>query len=159
MQATRRLFDILEGVKDPEIPVLNVVEMGIVRDASEHEGGVRVTITPTYSGCPAMDTIANDIVAELKRHDIDKVQVDTVFAPPWTTDWMTDSAKQKMRKYGIAPPNKSCASPFKDPNAHTSCPYCGGVNTELRSAFGSTACKALHYCNQCHEPFEYFKCI
>ena len=153
------LMELLSAVKDPEIPVLDVVEMGIVRDASHESDGVHVIITPTYSGCPAMEVIRDEIVAELGRHGLEPVHVKMVFAPPWTTEWMSEAAKQKMRDFGIAPPNKACANPSEDPNAHAPCPYCGSLETELRSSFSSTACKAFHFCNACIQPFEYFKCI
>ena len=153
----QQILAYLGEVKDPEIPVVDVVEMGIVRDVSMDAAGIRVVITPTYSGCPAMQVIENDIMAELARRGLDRVRVDTVFAPPWTTDWMTESAKQKMMDFGISPPGKACDNPFAMGPAV--CPYCGSHNTEVRAEFGSTACKALHYCNGCIQPFEHFKCI
>jgi ring-1,2-phenylacetyl-CoA epoxidase subunit PaaD len=153
------IMKLLREVKDPEIPVLDVVEMGSVRDARVEDDGVHVVITPTYSGCPAMEVIRDDVAAELKKHGISPVHVDLVFSPPWTTEWMDEDAKQKMRDFGIAPPNTACANPTEDPNAHAACPYCGSRETELRSTFSSTACKAFHFCNACIQPFEYFKCI
>ncbi len=161
--AKQDILACLENVKDPEIPVLNVVEMGIVRDAAVTEDAVTVTITPTYSGCPAMKEIEDGIVAELTRRHVGAVTVKTVFAPAWTTDWMTEPAREKLRQYGIAPPvAHSCAVSrlsLSPPQERPACPFCGSADTELRSLFGSTACKALHFCNGCCQPFEYFKCI
>lgn len=156
------IWKILELVKDPEIPVVSVVDMGIVRDVSLGEEGCTVTITPTYSGCPAMEMIGKEIETTLAANGAPAVEVKTVLSPAWTTDWMTDDAKERLRVYGIAPPKKVCASttsPFESPNMHTDCPYCKSGHTELRSQFGSTACKALHYCHACHQPYESFKCI
>lgn len=159
------LMQILHRVQDPEIPVVDVVEMGIVRDAQQRsDGTVTVVITPTYSGCPAMQAIEDDIVATLKQAGHDKVEVQTRFAPAWTTDWMTEEARTKLKNYGIAPPQKGgCVvgsmAFLKDNDTPLACPYCDAKDTDLRSQFGSTACKALYYCNVCHQPFEYFKCI
>jgi len=157
------VFKLLEEVKDPEIPVLNVVEMGIVRDADFAADGLTVSITPTYSGCPAMKEIERCILEELARHDLGDAKVKLVYSPAWTTDWMTEEAREKLREYGIAPPAaQSCAAnrlSLNPEQEHPACPFCGSTETELRSLFGSTACKALHYCNACQQPFEYFKCL
>lgn len=154
------LLEILTHVVDPEIPVLNVVEMGIVRTVEFAAGRVRVEITPTYSGCPAMREIQEDIVTELNSRGFRNVSVDTVYAPAWTTEWLTGSAKQKLKDYGISPPGNTTDEvivllPMIGKNI--SCPYCESNDTELRSEFGSTACKAFHYCNSCRQPFEHFK--
>jgi len=152
----------LHTVEDPEIPVVNIVEMGIVRDVAEDGKAVTVTITPTYSGCPAMKMIEDNIILALEQAGFAPVTVKTVIAPAWTTDWMTESARESLRQYGIAPPKPTCGatrSPFESPNMHVACPYCGSAETELRSRFGSTACKAIHFCSGCHQPFESFKCI
>jgi len=157
------IWALLQQVEDPEIPVLNVVEMGIVRDVSMEADGITVAITPTYSGCPAMDAIADNIVSHLHAQGFSQVRVKTVYAPPWTSDWITEEAREKLRDYGIAPPaKKACgasAKPWLEGPSHAGCPFCRSGNTELRSEFGSTACKALHFCNTCHQPFEHFKCI
>ncbi len=160
-QSKAQIMDYLTEVKDPEIPVLNVVEMGIVRDVQFQEDGLHVAITPTYSGCPAMQTIEDDIKRELERRELSPVHVDTVFAPAWTTEWITPDARDKMRDFGISPPGKPCANPLdNDPAAMpTACPFCGSTKTVMRSAFGSTACKSLHMCHACTQPFEHFKCI
>lgn len=157
-----QLWDRLHQVKDPEIPVIDVIEMGIVRAIKQDHDTVTVTITPTYSGCPAMDMISKEIKANLRQQGCSKVEVETVLAPAWTTDWMSETAKEKLREYGIAPPKATCSavqSPFEQPNMQVACPACGSASTELRSRFGSTPCKAQHYCNGCHQPFESFKCI
>jgi len=156
MQATREtIFELLRNVMDPEIPVVDVVGMGIVRDAALVDGELTVTITPTYSGCPAMAVIAEDIEAALHAAGYPRVRVKTVHAPPWTTDWMTPQTRERLKAEGIAPPAVTCAAA----SGPAACPYCSATDTSLRSWFGSTACKALYYCNQCHQPFEEFKCI
>ncbi|MGH1539127.1 MAG: 1,2-phenylacetyl-CoA epoxidase subunit PaaD [Arenicella sp.] len=156
-----QLRKILETVCDPEIPVLTIDEMGILRDVSIDNGTVSVTITPTYSGCPAMDQITADINAALLLHGYSKARVSLVFSPAWTTDWMSEKAKEKLRNYGIAPPCKTSAVASLDDELAliftAPCPRCNSLNTQLISQFGSTACKALWKCNACQEPFDYFK--
>lgn len=148
----------LTEVPDPEVPVLNVVEMGIVRDVALEADSVTVVITPTYSGCPAMHAIEQRIVQTLNDRGYANVTVRTSFAEPWTTDWMTDEAKRKLERYGIAPPLQR--SPVGEgPPPSVPCPLCGSNDTELRTEFGSTACKALYYCRGCNQPFEHFKCL
>ncbi|MGE0433909.1 MAG: 1,2-phenylacetyl-CoA epoxidase subunit PaaD [Planctomycetota bacterium] len=160
--ATREsVYDVLSTVLDPEVPVLDVVSLGIVRDVviSDEGRAVEVVITPTYSGCPAMRTIEANIANALRDHGWPDATIRTVLSPAWTTDWMTDAARERLREYGIAPPEHSSAAPCgSDPKAVT-CPQCGSTNTRLLSLFGSTACKAMHVCNDCLEPFEQFKCI
>ena len=157
------LFEILDTVKDPEVPVLSVVELGIVREATADENGAVVTITPTYSGCPAMREIEQEIVRALGARGVERVRLETVYAPAWTTDWMSDAAKQKLSAYGIAPPARVAEEPnvvaIQSRRATTAvaCPYCGSHDTELRSQYGSTACKAIQFCRSCQQPFEEFK--
>ncbi|HTY11849.1 MAG TPA: 1,2-phenylacetyl-CoA epoxidase subunit PaaD [Bacteroidota bacterium] len=154
------LLNILSGVHDPEIPALDVVEMGIVRNAECSGGAVQVDITPTYSGCPAMRAIEDDIIAALKNEGFEDVLVNTVYSPAWTTEWLTDSAKLKLKINGIAPPGRSAHGVIVIlPTIRQSlaCPFCESHDTEVRSEFGSTACKSLHYCNNCKQPFEHFK--
>ncbi len=148
------IWDLLKEITDPEIPVLNIVEMGIARGVEINDDKVTVKITPTYSGCPAMYAIENEIRLKLADEGIENFTVKKDFSEPWTTDWMTEEAKQKLNEYGIAPPGRT-----GNDNSKTKCPYCNSVNTKLQSEFGSTACKAQHYCNDCDEPFEHFKCI
>jgi ring-1,2-phenylacetyl-CoA epoxidase subunit PaaD len=152
---------ILAQVVDPEVPVLTVLDLGIVRKVEEGADGVTVTITPTYTGCPAMDVISTEIRAALQRNGFPQVNVRTVLSPAWTTDWITDEAKEKLRVYGISPPAHTTADKhvlFGKGKA-AKCPRCGSEHTEMISNFGSTACKALWKCEDCKEPFDYFKCI
>ena len=159
------IFEILDEVKDPEVPVLSVVELGIVRDARVDADGVTITVTPTYSGCPAMRVIEDDIRAALISNGFGVVHVETVYSPAWTTDWMSTDAKRKLQAYGIAPPGPaprdSLVSLTRAPSAveRVSCPYCHSLETEIRSEFGSTACKAIAYCANCKQPFEVFKAL
>lgn len=143
--------------------MLNIVEMGIAREVSVDDGKVTVKITPTYSGCPAMSAIEKEIKQKLREKGVGRLEVRKDFSETWTTDWMTDEARRKLKEYGIAPPGqtdddegflKSLKSTKVIP-----CPYCDSLDTELQSEFGSTACKALYYCHDCDEPFEHFKCI
>lgn len=154
---------LLQSVPDPEIPVLNVVEMGIVRGVETGMDTLTVRITPTYMGCPAMDAIADDIRATLgplAGLEGKALEVELVHAPAWTTDWLTDEAKAKLEQYGIAPPGKTTDKRFLTGEPPTvRCPRCKGEKTELVSLFGSTACKAHYRCTECSEPFDHFKCI
>jgi ring-1,2-phenylacetyl-CoA epoxidase subunit PaaD len=156
-----RVLRLLEAVMDPEVPVLSVVELGIVRDVELTDGRLTVVVTPTYSGCPAMHTIEQDIVAALDAGGFPGATTRTVYAPAWTTDWIGSDAREKLRAYGIAPPGHSGVhSPVQlRRREQLKCPFCGSANTSPRSEFGSTACKALHYCNACSQPFEEFKSI
>ena len=151
----------LDEVKDPEVPVISVVELGIVRGVTVETGGVvTIDVTPTYSGCPATLIIEELIAAAIDSRGHD-VRINRVISPPWTTDWITPSGREKLNDYGIAPPDKTGEGKASllgiDPKL--SCPRCNSVNTERISEFGSTACKALYRCCDCLEPFEYFKCI
>ena len=156
------LYAILDEVKDPEVPVLSVVELGIVRDVEVSERGVVVTVTPTYSGCPAMRVIEDDITEALRANGVDRVEVRTSYSPAWTTDWIPAHAREKLRAYGIAPPG---AADHDAPVAigrrrpAVRCPYCSSTDTVMRSEFGSTACKSIHVCRACSQPFEEFKAI
>ena len=158
---TREIIEkILEQIPDPEIPVISIVDLGIVRDIILDGQKVIVNITPTYSGCPAMMAIQNDIVSRLKEEGIDEVEVRLVFDEVWTTDWIHEEAKERLRVYGIAPPEKSSQdkSLITGKPRIVNCPRCGSSNTSVVSQFGSTACKALYRCEDCREPFDYFKC-
>ncbi len=159
------IFAVLDGVKDPEVPALSVIELGVVRDV-EVDGAraVTVVVTPTYSGCPAMQVIEDDILAALRAHGVDHARVRTTYTPAWTTDWMTDEAKAKLEAYGIAPPGLAPSAdddlvPLRRRADVVRCPYCKSSDTELRSEFGSTACKSIRFCNACRQPFEQFKAI
>lgn len=159
------IFEILDDVKDPEVPVLSVVELGIIRDVQVDGPGVTITITPTYSGCPAMRVIEEDIIAALAARGVDSVQLRTVYAPAWTTDWLSANAKAKLEEYGIAPPGPAAQESLITLTRATSaadrprCPYCRSRDTRLESEFGSTACKAIGFCNSCQQPFELFKAL
>ena len=163
MTEKEKILSLLAGVPDPEVPVLTVIDLGILRDINIIIPGKRVeiTITPTYSGCPAMDTISMNIRMTLQKHGYKDVIITKVLSPAWTTDWMTESGKQKLKSYGIAPTGRSkqigADVLFADP-VNVQCPQCNSNNTRLISEFGSTACKALYKCSDCGEPFDYFKC-
>jgi ring-1,2-phenylacetyl-CoA epoxidase subunit PaaD len=157
------ILSYLEEVKDPEIPVMSVIDMAIVRDVAIKDDRIVVFITPTYSGCPAMMEIEAAIKTHLLSKGVEEVKVVTVLSPAWTTDWMSEEAKEKLRQSGIAPPEGKAAD-NEDPFAiitgdkKVKCPYCNSVETRLESQFGSTACKALYHCESCGTPFDHFKC-
>lgn len=155
-----QLYTILEEVSDPEIPVLSILEMGVVREAILKNGKVFVKITPTYSGCPAMDVIGDDIKAALKNAGFES-EVKLVLSPAWTTDWITEKGRKALLEYGIAPPLEADADKeaLLGNKKIVSCPQCGSQNTKMVSQFGSTACKAFFQCEDCLEPFDYFKCL
>lgn len=160
-QIIRDARRLLETVCDPEIPVLTVNDLGIIRDVRLlDDGTLEVVITPTYSGCPAMNVIEVNIRAALQEGGFDKVKVTTVLSPAWTTDWLSDSGREKLRIYGIAPPVESSMDKNALFGEHrpVQCPHCSSMRTEMISQFGSTACKSLFRCLDCLEPFDYFKC-
>jgi ring-1,2-phenylacetyl-CoA epoxidase subunit PaaD len=156
----KKIWKLLEEVKDPEVPVLSVIDLGIIRNVQEDQGKLTITVTPTYSGCPALDTINMDIRLKLIEHGYRNVEINQALSPAWTSDWMTEEGKVKLKAFGIAPPNPKqqfCKSEmFAQENVQ--CPRCNSYHTQLISQFGSTACKALYKCNDCSEPFDYFKC-
>ena len=154
------LREILDGVSDPEIPVLTVLQMGVVRSARLENGKAKVQITPTYSGCPAMDVIGDDIKKALKDNGYD-AEVELILSPAWSTDWITPEGRTALEKYGIAAPLEADADKeaLLGNKRIVKCPQCGSTNTILVSQFGSTACKALFKCEDCLEPFDYFKCL
>jgi ring-1,2-phenylacetyl-CoA epoxidase subunit PaaD len=160
------IMKILTEVKDPELPVIDIVELGIVRDVAFEGDRVRVDVTPTYSGCPAMEVIEREIVETLGSHGFSDVTVRSVFTPAWTTDWISAGTKEKLRKYGIAPPGAVTSGgsveqlvTIQRGRSAVECPYCGSSDTEEKSEFGSTACKAIHFCRACSQPFDYFKSL
>jgi ring-1,2-phenylacetyl-CoA epoxidase subunit PaaD len=165
VRAREEFWAAVGAVLDPEVPVLSVVDLGIVRDVREEEDGtVVVDVTPTYSGCPAMRVIESDITEALHRAGAKNVRVNSVFHPVWTTDWISPDARERLRAYGIAPPSGSAPVatgliPLERRSETVACPRCGSRRTEQRSEFGSTACKAIWYCTACAEPFEYLKAI
>lgn len=152
------LFERISEIPDPEIPVITIAELGILRSVDLVGDTCVVTITPTYTACPAMGLLEDQIKEILRDYDITNVKVRLTYTPAWTTDWMNEAAKAKLKAYGIAPPlHSSCASVFAGRESVV-CPKCNSHQTEMISRFGSTACKALYVCNDCKEPFEYFKC-
>jgi ring-1,2-phenylacetyl-CoA epoxidase subunit PaaD len=162
----QRIWKLLEEVYDPEVPVLSVIDLGIVREirfnnSPSGAGGIEVVITPTYSGCPAMNRIEWDIKTILLQNGYMNNKITTVLSPAWTTDWMTEAGKQKLKAYGIAPPHSTqsvCDIKLFAAEEAIQCPHCNSYHTRLVSQFGSTACKALYKCDDCLEPFDYFKC-
>lgn len=158
----QQILEYLKTVKDPEVPVIDVVELGVVRKVRCRDERVEIDITPTYSGCPAMKVMEREILDALKERGINDVHIRTVLYPAWTTDWMSEETRRKLQDYGIAPPEKVSGSdlnPLHYAEKKVACPYCAAEDTRLTSHFGSTACKALYYCNSCQQPFEHFKCI
>ncbi|MHA3916533.1 1,2-phenylacetyl-CoA epoxidase subunit PaaD [Halovulum sp. GXIMD14793] len=167
--STNQIWDWLGEVPDPEIPVISLTDLGIVRDVAYDAETLVVTVTPTYSGCPATSVIEMDIESHLRGKGIDKLRLDRRISPPWTTDWLTDQGRDKLKAYGIAPPVDGTAADGHlaaraarlagGSNLVIECPHCGSGNTEKISQFGSTPCKASYRCKDCLEPFDYFKCI
>jgi ring-1,2-phenylacetyl-CoA epoxidase subunit PaaD len=151
-----RLLDLLSTVCDPEIPVLTLQDLGVLRDIEVVDDQIKVTITPTYAGCPAMDAMRSDIEATLGQAGYQNVTVQQSLSPAWTTDWMSESGRQKLRAYGIAPPVSTACG---QQTGQIECPQCNSAEVKCISEFGSTACKALYQCQDCFEPFDYFKCI
>ena len=149
------IWNILKTVCDPEVPVLTITDLGIVRDVKIINELVEVVITPTYTGCPAMDMISMNIRLALIENGYSNIKITSILSPAWTTDWMTETGKQKLKEYGIAPPKGNAETIAVD---GIECPQCNSINTKLISEFGSTACKALYKCEDCKEPFDYFKC-
>lgn len=160
MVKEQEIWNLLEGVFDPEVPVLTVVDLGVVRSVSVKNNSIHIIITPTYSGCPAMKVIEEDILSLLKEHGHENVTIELVLAPAWTTDWISEKGRKNLKEYGIAPPadevDKSVL--FAEPPV-IQCPICDSKNTKMVSQFGSTACKAHYQCKDCLEPFDYFKCL
>jgi ring-1,2-phenylacetyl-CoA epoxidase subunit PaaD len=159
---SQRAWAVLQQVPDPEVPAVSVCELGIVRDVLAHDGGVDVVLTPTYSGCPATEVIESSVRGALQSAGFEPVTITTRRAPAWTTDWISEEGRRKLRAYGIAPPTGLAAvddgpRPIRIHARNVDCPRCGSAQTEKLSAFGATACKALYRCLACREPFEHFK--
>ncbi|MCP5096121.1 MAG: phenylacetate-CoA oxygenase subunit PaaJ [Chloroflexi bacterium] len=153
------VWKALDDVKDPEIPVVSLVEMGIVRDVAVVDDAVTVTMTPTFSGCPALHVMEQEIDAKMVEMGFSSVTVNVVLSPPWSSDWITDEARAKLKAFGLAPPmrhNGRIEITFYEPVA---CPYCDSENTAVKNTFGSTLCRAIYYCNACQQPFEQFKAL
>ena len=160
MVTKEEIYSWLEEVSDPEVPVLSIIDLGVVRNVSFENNTWLITLTPTYSGCPAMQTMEEEILIKLKERGLSSVKILTTLSPAWTTDWLSENGRKKLKAYGIAPPedeqDKSLL--FSSPTI-VPCPLCSSKNTRLISQFGSTACKAHYQCSECQEPFDYFKCL
>jgi ring-1,2-phenylacetyl-CoA epoxidase subunit PaaD len=154
----QRAWDAAAAVVDPEIPVLTIADLGVLRDVAVSDGHVEVAITPTYSGCPAMNMIALEIELALERAGFARPKIRTVLSPAWTTDWMSEDGRRKLQEYGIVPPLAGSSRRALFGVEQVACPQCGSIDTEVLSEFGSTSCKALWRCKGCREPFDYFKC-
>ena len=159
MNTEAEIWSWLGDVPDPEIPVVSVIDLGIIRKVTVHDSSVVIEVAPTYSGCPATEVIEDSIVRGLQAKGVDDVAIKRVLAPPWTTDWISDAGREKLRAYGIAPPSANSSKRQLLGKATIACPRCGSQQTTMISEFGSTACKAACKCDECLEPFEYFKCI
>jgi len=158
--APKEIIEILAEVSDPEVPVLSVLDLGVVREVNVNDKEVHIKLTPTYSGCPAMDTISDDLKIALKAHDY-KAKIEMVLSPAWSSDWLSENGKRKLEEYGIAVPlsEEMDKLALLDGESIVPCPQCKSTHTKMISQFGSTACKALFKCNDCLEPFDYFKCL
>jgi ring-1,2-phenylacetyl-CoA epoxidase subunit PaaD len=160
---TERAWEVLGGVLDPEVPALSVRDLGIVRDVIDHGEELEVVLTPTYSGCPATEVIEQNVLSAIETEGLGPARATLRRAPAWTTDWISEEGKRKLREYGIAPPHATGSQGAtihifrRTPEERIACPHCGSPDTERTSAFGSTACKSLYRCRACREPFEYFK--
>ena len=157
-----QIWKFLSEIPDPEIPVITIEELGVLRDVEILPAKIVVTITPTYTGCPAMNFFEDEIIKSLNLKGVGEVEIKMIYSPAWTTDWMNENAREKLRKYGIAPPVKGTEDKgvlFATEHKIVNCPKCSSEKTTLKSQFGSTACKALYTCDECLEPFDYFKCI
>ena len=151
-------WQVLQGVLDPEVPALSVCDLGIVRKVVAHADGIEVVLTPTYSGCPATEVIERAVIDAVNDAGLGPARVTLQRAPAWTTDWITEDGRRKLREYGIAPPQPASSRRALFGVQAVPCPQCGSIDTELLSEFGSTSCKALWRCKSCREPFDYFKC-
>ena len=159
MKRSDEIRELLSTIPDPEIPVLSILDLGIVRGVEEESGELVVKITPTYSGCPATEFIQRSIRTALDDAGYSDVRLEVTLSPAWTTDWMTAAGKEKLRQYGIAPPGLKSDEELVEFPRKAACPYCSGKDTELRSEFGSTPCKSFYFCRTCRQPFERFKAI
>lgn len=153
-----RVWEALAGVNDPEIPVISVVDMGIIAGVDIDNENVTIRMTPTFAGCPALDVIRNDIARSVRDAGFDHVRVDVVFDPPWSSDRISPDGRRKLKEFGLAPPGPACRGGLSEEKlARVSCPFCDSADTTLESIFGPTLCRAIHYCNACRQSFEQFK--
>ena len=155
------VWKLLNTIPDPEIPAISIVELGVVRDVKMNEGSIQIKITPTYTGCPATNVFEQDIKACLTNVGFEKIEISFQYNPAWTTDWIGENAREKLSAFGIAPPEGSTTDKrfLLGESPEVKCPQCHSLHTEMKSQFGSTACKSLYKCLDCLEPFDYFKCI
>jgi ring-1,2-phenylacetyl-CoA epoxidase subunit PaaD len=157
--STSEIYTWLEEVKDPEIPVLSLVDLGVITEVSVAEDGVQITMTPTFVGCPAIDMMKQEVKEVLEKHGIAKVDIQISFKKPWSSDLISEKGKQALKKFGLAPPPSMEIYPDLDVLEHAECPRCSGTDTDLKTPFGPTLCRSIHYCNTCKEAFEQFKPI
>lgn len=157
--SSERIWQALEGIPDPEIPVVSITDMGMVRDVQVDGERVTVTFTPTFSGCPALHVIRDSIGQAVRDLGVENVEVKSTLTPPWTTDWMNADARERLRQYGIAPPAPTGEQLITLEPEPTRCPRCGSLNVRMTASFGSTLCKRLYVCDACKEPFEGFKSV
>jgi ring-1,2-phenylacetyl-CoA epoxidase subunit PaaD len=153
----QQVWQILQEIKDPEIPVISLVEMGMIREVRVTNSTVRVTMTPTFVGCPALQVMQEEVQARLKEAGAEEVQVKTSHHPPWSSDWITPEGRARLKEFGLAPPARHLGSPELISIELAACPYCGSQDTSLKNSFGPTACRMIFYCNACQQPFEQFK--
>jgi ring-1,2-phenylacetyl-CoA epoxidase subunit PaaD len=154
---TTHIYEWLEEVKDPEIPVLSLVDLGVITEVEIENNNVRIELTPTFVGCPALDMMKSEIHEVLFKHGVSNVKVEVSFRKPWTSDMISEKGKQALKNFGLAPPPHSSLFTDLEVLEHIACPRCGSENTELRNAFGPTLCRSIHYCHVCREAFEQFK--
>ncbi|MGH2619690.1 MAG: 1,2-phenylacetyl-CoA epoxidase subunit PaaD [Anaerolineales bacterium] len=152
-----RVWQALDEVKDPELPVISIVELGLIRQVGHAAGRLVVTLSPSFVGCPALDVMRRDVQLRLQELGEGLVEIRTVFSPPWTSDWITPSGREKLRRFGLAPPPRHGGDLTTVLQQAARCPYCESQNTELKNSFGSTPCRSIYYCNSCVQPFEQFK--
>jgi ring-1,2-phenylacetyl-CoA epoxidase subunit PaaD len=156
---SEHIWQLLEEVKDPEIPVVSIVELGMIRNVGFADDKVYVTITPTFIGCPALDVIQQDITQKLQESGIDKLEVKVSLSQPWTSDWITEEGRNKLKEFGLSPPPRHGGELEMAITEIAPCPYCDSDKTVLKNSFGPTLCRAIYFCNNCHQPFEQFKQI
>jgi ring-1,2-phenylacetyl-CoA epoxidase subunit PaaD len=157
--STSQIYEWLEDVKDPEIPVLSLVDLGVISEISVHGDAVKIIMTPTFVGCPALDMMKTEITEVLHKKGIRQVDIQVSFRKPWTSDLISEKGRQALKKFGLAPPPQSALFTDLEVLNHVPCPRCDGTDTELKNTFGPTLCRSIHYCNTCHEAFEQFKPI
>lgn len=154
---SKQIWEALQDVKDPEIPAVSVVEMGMIRNIGVEKGRVIVTMTPTFAGCPALQVMQANIEGRLRQEGAEEVAVKVTLSPPWSTDWVTPEGRQKLKDFGLAPPPRHLGLLEEVLQEPATCPYCGSKDTTLKNNFGPTLCRAIYYCNNCQQPFEQFK--